>query len=145
MNIQQRYSFTVATKHDAHIEFSAPNTDIKAHVFVLEPKIIRVLFEKESGLELERTWSIAPGLNDLPYKGRERKSTEHFSCPRYDFRETEDDYVVETEMVKATIKKKAFALLGTGVTKTSGLVLLKTETHKHIISKASSGQGSSII
>ncbi|WYQ55292.1 glycoside hydrolase family 31 protein [Bacillus sp. FSL W7-1282] len=110
MNIQQRYSFTVATKRDAHIEFSAPNTDIKAHVFVLEPKIIRVLFEKESGLELERTWSIAPGLNDLPYEGRERKSTEHFSCPRYDFRETEDAYVVETEMVKATIKKEGFRI-----------------------------------
>ena len=48
------------------------DTGAVAHVFVLADDIIRLLVLPDGQLRHPRTWTIAPGEEDVPYEGRDR-------------------------------------------------------------------------
>ena len=43
-----------------------------AHIFVLEEDILRIMVLPGGKLRFPRTWAVAPGLEDVPYEGRDR-------------------------------------------------------------------------
>ncbi|MEN0645097.1 glycoside hydrolase family 31 protein [Alkalicoccobacillus gibsonii] len=110
MNIQHAYQFALKEKNEAHVTFYNEESQLFAHIYVLEQDLFRVLFEKQEGLQLPTTWSIAPGESDVELTGRPRKETTGFSCPTYSYHETETTFEVSTETLKATIEKEGFKI-----------------------------------
>ncbi|MFC0180589.1 glycoside hydrolase family 31 protein [Thorsellia kenyensis] len=52
-------------------------------IYVLEETLFRVMFQKEGKLQLDRTWTVAPGSNETPIEGRSRFDLSGFSCPNF--------------------------------------------------------------
>ncbi|EMF4355517.1 glycoside hydrolase family 31 protein [Providencia rettgeri] len=73
------------------------------HIFILEEHLIRILVKKKSELTLDRTWTIAPQQKEVAWSGRDKMSTEGFTCPSYSFYEKEDMLEVETSQLKVII------------------------------------------
>ncbi|MFC1233854.1 TIM-barrel domain-containing protein [Vibrio sp. F74] len=73
------------------------------HIFVLEQDIIRVMFKNKGELRLDKTWSIAPGQKDVPWEGRDKYSTEGFSCPSYLTQQDDGVFRIETEALRLSI------------------------------------------
>jgi hypothetical protein len=51
-------------------------------VYVLEEKIIRIVFLPEGKLTLQRTWMVC-SAQELPWEGRDRFDVSSFTCPAY--------------------------------------------------------------
>jgi alpha-glucosidase len=73
-------------------------------IFVLEPDIIRVLHTPPGGLTGPRTWAIAPGAEDAPPLGRDRRDTEGFSHSPYTVETTGRRLTVATERLRLTVE-----------------------------------------
>lgn len=73
------------------------------HLFVLEKKLIRILFKRNCELRLDRTWMIAPEGHDVPWEGRDRMSVAGFSLPSFELQQTENQLTLETEYLRLTI------------------------------------------
>lgn len=78
------------------------------NVFVLEDDILRVLLLPGGDLRFPRTWAIAPGMDDVPFEGRDRLDTTGFSLPDFDFAETDEVFVITTASVRLTIGRAGF-------------------------------------
>lgn len=110
MNIQTHNQFKLNEQNGSRLSFFDSTSSTTAHLFILEEKVIRVLFEQKDGLEVANTWSIAPGLDDVPYTGRDRMSVANFSCPSYSFIELDNAYELSTNHLKAVIQKEGFRI-----------------------------------
>ena len=73
------------------------------NLFVLEDNLIRVVFQRNDELRLDRTWMVAPDGKDVAWEGRERLSTDGFSLPNFTLNQTEKTLSIETEQLRLTI------------------------------------------
>lgn len=73
------------------------------HLFVLEDNLIRVVFQRNDELRLDRTWMVAPDGKDVAWEGRERLSTDGFSLPNFTLSQTENTLSIETEQLRLTV------------------------------------------
>ncbi|WP_413375650.1 TIM-barrel domain-containing protein [Alkalihalobacillus sp. 1P02AB] len=110
MNIQEKYQFLLIDKEKDYVHFNCKEAHVHAYVFVLEDNIFRVLLERDGGLELPVTWSIAPGSDDVEVQGRPRMSTEGFTCPPFDLEETNEQFAIYTGSLKVIINKKGLRM-----------------------------------
>ena len=76
----------------------------RAELFVLEPEIVRVLITSADGLAAPRTWSIAPGAEDAPAGGRDRRSTDGFSCPDFTIEATDEVLTLATDALRLRVR-----------------------------------------
>jgi alpha-glucosidase len=72
-------------------------------LFVLADDIIRVLVLPEGELRGPRSWAIAPGLEDVPLEGRDRRDLSGFGDTRYRVSDETDKLVVETSAIRLTV------------------------------------------
>ncbi len=72
----------------------------RAHIFVLEPDIMRLVVLPGGEMTFPRTWSIAPSLDDTPCEGRHRFDLTAFSCPPFEFETNETGLVVATDRLR---------------------------------------------
>lgn len=72
-------------------------------IFVLEEDIVRVRVLPDGTVRTPRTWSIAPGADDVPLEGRERLDLSGFALPRFSLREQAERIVVETSQVRLEV------------------------------------------
>ncbi len=90
-------------KKDAHsVSFGLENSKEIFKVFVLDENIIRVMNYKDKPI-LDKTWMIAPGMEDIPLEGRERMDISPFSCPDFTVVEEETRVIIETTRIKLVI------------------------------------------
>ena len=75
-----------------------------ASAFVLEEDVVRLLVLPDGRLRHPRTWTVAPGLDDVPDEGRDRFDTAPFACPAFHLEEQEDRLVVATTCLKLEIE-----------------------------------------
>ena len=75
--------FSLAEHDGAHIILRAAGGET-AHIFVLEPDIIRVMVLPDGQVHFPRTWAIAPGQTDVADDGRDRFDLEGFSQAPYE-------------------------------------------------------------
>ena len=94
--------FHVEQRQGPHIQL-ASDTGAVAHVFVLEPHLVRLVVLPDGRWRHPRTWTVAPGQDDVPYEGRDRLSTEGFACPAYRFDADDAQVTIETDLVRLTI------------------------------------------
>ncbi|MFE5278640.1 alpha-glucosidase, partial [Bacillus cereus] len=72
--------------------------------------LIRVMMTKGERPEVKNTWLVAPGMDDVPLKGRDRFDLSPFSLPEYKVQEGEQLFVVETEVLKLQIQLDGFQI-----------------------------------
>ena len=95
--------FHLAGRDGPHLRLES-DTGAVAHVFVLEKDIVRLVVLPDGAFRHPRTWTIAPGAEDVAAEGRDRLDTAGFTCPAYDVDDREAGRLtVATSRVRLTI------------------------------------------
>ncbi|CAD6558684.1 Oligosaccharide 4-alpha-D-glucosyltransferase [Paraburkholderia hiiakae] len=90
-------------KHDGHHLRLESAQGATIDVFVLEEDIVRVRVLPDGRAHGPRTWAIAPGLDDVPYEGRDRLDATGFTLPSFGILSNPDEIRVETSQIRLTI------------------------------------------
>ncbi|WP_210543855.1 TIM-barrel domain-containing protein [Rhodoferax sp. PAMC 29310] len=107
MRLDHAPVFSLHSHSGNHLVLSAPLGAI-AHIWVLEEDIVRVLVLPRGQLQMPRTWTVAPGLDDLPIEGRDRFDLSGFSLPAYELRQGGGQLQVITGAVRLSIVLDGF-------------------------------------
>ena len=91
--------FSLVDRDGARITLKAAGGET-AHIFVLEPDIVRVMVLPDAELRFPRTWAIAPGQADVADDGRDRFDLADFSLPAYALETDDDRLVLTTERLR---------------------------------------------
>ncbi|PMC37973.1 alpha-glucosidase [Bacillus sp. UMB0899] len=110
MSLRGKYQFRFVEEKNNILSFSLEDSDVLARIIVLEQDMIRVLMTKSDQLEVKNTWLVAPGMDDVPLKGRDRLDLSPFSLPEYSFQDNGKQFTVETEMLKLDINLDGFKI-----------------------------------
>ncbi|UCF25782.1 MAG: glycoside hydrolase family 31 protein, partial [Ralstonia sp.] len=78
-------------------------TGAAIELFVLEEDIVRVLVLPQGDLRGPATWSIAPGGDDTPLEGRDRRDLSGFSLPSFALHADADTLRLETAKIRLTV------------------------------------------
>lgn len=97
--ILKEYLFSFVKEENNVFDFKLDTGNTMVKVFVLEEDIIRVLFV-ENELKLDKTWLVAPGMDDIEKEGRDRLDTSVFSLPRFTYSISDDACTIETSKIK---------------------------------------------
>ncbi|MCP3027660.1 TIM-barrel domain-containing protein [Halobacillus sp. A5] len=102
----KKLKFQLVHNENNRLEFTSESE--KVEIYVLEEDIFRVFmpFDKEN--RLEKTWTIAPGMEDVPFEGRDRFDISPFQLPAYTVEESEEKVEVYTGKLKAVIWLNGF-------------------------------------
>jgi len=74
-----------------------------AHISVPEEDILRIMVLPGGKLRFPRTWAVAPGLEDVPYEGRDRLDHSAFAMPDFELVQGADEMRITTAVVRLTI------------------------------------------
>ncbi|MDQ0806062.1 glycoside hydrolase family 31 protein [Priestia megaterium] len=110
MSIKGNYQFTFINETDNILQFELAENKIYAKIMILETDIIRILFTDGEELQLDKTWSVAPGQSDVPLEGRKRLDTSGFSLPSYEFSNNNGECTVETSALKLNVDLNGFKI-----------------------------------
>ncbi len=95
--------FRLADQDGAHLTLES-DTGAVAHVWVLEPDVVRLMVLPDGRLRHPRTWTVAPGADDVAYEGRDRFDLSGFSQPPYALHTAEPGRIeVETGRLRLSI------------------------------------------
>lgn len=97
--IKTKYIFKFTEENNNCLSFIHEEGNTIAKVFVLEEDIIRVLFY-ENELKLDKTWLVAPGMEDIEKEGRDRLDISPFSKPNFSYKLEKETCTVETSKIK---------------------------------------------
>ncbi|MFW5873738.1 MAG: TIM-barrel domain-containing protein [Bacillota bacterium] len=110
MSLHDNSKFKYIDSKDNCLRFKLFKEEIEARFYVLEEDIIRVLFMEEDELKINKTWSVAPGLDDIPFEGRDRLDNSLFSLPDYKHQVEDNQVIIKTKELKATINLDGFKI-----------------------------------
>jgi alpha-glucosidase len=102
MSLDRIPTFSVVEQTGSRITLRSSEGDI-AHLFVLEEDIFRLMVLPHGDLRFPRTWAIAPGLEDVPYQGRDRFYVSGFALPPFEFSQDTDRIQVATARIRLTV------------------------------------------
>ncbi|KAF1027238.1 MAG: hypothetical protein GAK40_01114 [Burkholderia plantarii] len=94
--------FAIAS-HDANRLTLAATGGATIDVFVLEDDIVRVRVLPDGVARDARTWSLAPGGDDVAIEGRDRLDLSGYSLPAYTFASDDAQVRIETAQVRLEI------------------------------------------
>jgi len=75
--------FSLQSRSGNHLVLGSDGAAV-AHIWVLEEDIIRVMLLPQGRLQMPRSWTVAPGLENLPVEGRDRFDVSGFSLPAFE-------------------------------------------------------------
>lgn len=110
MSLREIYQFQFLDEKSNVLTFKLEHSDVLARIIVLENDMIRVLMTKSDQLEVKKTWLVAPGMDDVPLKGRDRLDLSPFSLPQYNFSHEVGSCTIETELLKLDIQLDGFKI-----------------------------------
>ncbi len=108
MAIKEKYLFSLQQEEGNIITFQLEDPAVTARVMVLENDIMRILMCKGDELEIDNTWLVAPGMDDVPFEGRNRFDLSPFSLPSYELNNQGETVTIETETLKLSINLDGF-------------------------------------
>ncbi|MGY4691626.1 TIM-barrel domain-containing protein [Salibacterium sp. K-3] len=77
--------------------------DTEVRIWILEDNVFRI-YVKGINEEPLPTWTVAPGMEDVPYEGRDRTDVSPFTCPSYSIHQVNSrEYEVSTSRLKLHI------------------------------------------
>ena len=108
MSLQKPPRFTLASRAAGHLTLLSEQGDA-AHVFVLEPDIIRILLAPRGRLSHAKTFAIAPGAEDVALGGRDRFDLSGFSQADFSLETGRKDALrIETAAIRLDIRLGGF-------------------------------------
>lgn len=107
MRLDNPPAFALHARNGNHLELRSTGGAV-AHVWVLEEDILRVLVLPNGQLHMPRSWTVAPGLENLPVEGRDRFDTSGFSLPGFELTQDDNQLCITTTAVRLTIKRAGF-------------------------------------
>lgn len=112
MSIKATYNFKLKEANDNILTFILDDNNYEFKVLVLEEDIIRVMLIKNGILKLKNTWTIAPGLEDVPYEGRDKFDISVYSLPNYKYKHNENNntFEIATSKIKLIIDLNGFKI-----------------------------------
>lgn len=99
--------FALQSRSGNHLILASDGTAV-AHIWVLEEDIVRVLLLPQGRLQMPRSWTVAPGLENLPVEGRDRFDLSGFSLPAFELKEEGAQLQVSTGAVRLTVALEGF-------------------------------------
>ncbi|CAN7512578.1 TIM-barrel domain-containing protein [Polaromonas sp. LjRoot131] len=99
--------FALQSRNDNHLVLASDGGAV-AHIWVLEEDIVRVLLLPQGRLQMPRSWTVAPGLENLPLEGRDRFDVSGFSLPAFELKEEGEQLQLTTGAVRLTVALKGF-------------------------------------
>ncbi|MDR6396067.1 glycoside hydrolase family 31 protein [Herbaspirillum seropedicae] len=94
--------FALQSSEGNHLCLKA-DTGAVIELFVLEEDIIRVLVLPEGKLQGPASWAVAPGAEDVPLQGRDRRDLSGFALPSFALRTTPGQLQIETALIRLSI------------------------------------------
>jgi alpha-glucosidase len=107
MRLDRPPVFALQSQSGNHLVLSSPEGAV-AHVWVLEDDIVRVLVLPQGHLNMSRTWTVAPGLDNLPVEGRDRFDPSGFSLPPFELTHDSAHLHISTGVVRLSIALEGF-------------------------------------
>jgi alpha-glucosidase len=107
MSLDRSPNFSIFERTGPRITLRSTEGHI-AHLFVLGEEIIRVMVLPDGHLRFPRTWAIAPGLDDVPYQGRDRFDLNGFTLPQFEFAQDNATIQITTKLIRLTVKLGGF-------------------------------------
>ena len=101
-NLKHPPRFSLSSQIGNHLVLAAPE-QCRIELFVLAEDIIRVLVLPDGETHGPRTWSIAPGADDVALEGRDRRDMSGFTPPPFDVSGDAGHVVVETARIRLTV------------------------------------------
>lgn len=101
-NLKHPPRFSLSSHSGNHIALTAQE-NCRIELFVLADDIIRVLVLPDGETHGPRTWSIAPGADDAPLEGRDRRDMSGFTPPPFALSSDAGHVVVETARIRLTV------------------------------------------
>ncbi|MET3723768.1 glycoside hydrolase family 31 protein [Sphingomonas trueperi] len=95
--------FTVAEEGQGRITLES-DTGAVAHLFVLEPDMVRLLLLATGAVTSPPSWAIAPGQEDIAEPGRGRMDVSGFTCPAYRLSHDAEQLVLESDRIRLTAR-----------------------------------------
>lgn len=75
-----------------------------ANIMILEEDMFRVYMPNKETISLDKTWAVAPDMEDVPFEGRNRFDLSPFTLPNFNLEETSKTIIVQTTKLKAVIQ-----------------------------------------
>ena len=107
MRLDQAPVFALQSHRDNHLTLTSDGAAV-AHVWVIEEDILRVLVLPNGQLQMPRSWTVAPGLEDLPVEGRGRFDVSGFSLPAFELVVDATVLQITTKAVRLTVTLDGF-------------------------------------
>src|SRR5690625_2137463 len=70
----------------------------------------RVYMPNQKSPTLTRTWTVAPGMQDVPYEGRDRLDLSPFTLPVFVIKENDDYVTIKTNKLIASVRLEGFRI-----------------------------------
>jgi alpha-glucosidase len=99
--------FALIAREAGHLTLASDHGD-QAHVFVLEGDLLRILLLPGGRLRELKTFSIAPGAEDVAQQGRGRFDLSGFTLPDFTLSEVTGALRIKTSAIRLTIKLVGF-------------------------------------
>jgi alpha-glucosidase len=94
--------FRLVGRDGARLDLAAAEGE-RAHIFVLEEDIVRLVVLPSGLFSMARTWAVGPGGLEPPWEGRDRFDVTGFSCPPFKLDESGETLIAETARLRLTI------------------------------------------
>ncbi|MGL6174593.1 MAG: TIM-barrel domain-containing protein [Cellulosilyticaceae bacterium] len=107
--IKKSYPCTFLQNSNNCVSFRYEEDNININIYVLEENIFRVWMFGEN-IKNDKTWSIAPGQEDINTEGRDKTDLNGFTLPMYEVEMTEGQVIIQTTRLKAVIKLDGFRI-----------------------------------
>lgn len=101
-NLKHPPLFSLSSHSGNHVVLTTQE-NCRIELFVLADDIIRVLVLPNGETRSPRTWSLAPGADDVPLEGRDRRDMSGFTPPPFTLSSDAGHVVVETARIRLTV------------------------------------------
>ncbi|MFM0130426.1 glycoside hydrolase family 31 protein [Paraburkholderia sediminicola] len=101
-NLKHSPRFSLSSHIGNHIALTTEE-NCRIELFVLADDIIRVLVLPDGETHGPRTWSLAPGTDDVPLEGRDRRDMSGFTPPPFALSSDAGHVVIETARIRLTV------------------------------------------
>jgi alpha-glucosidase len=102
MSLLNPPQFQLHTHENHHLRLTS-DTGAVIELFVLEEDIIRVLVLPDGELRGLPTWAIAPGMEDTPLEGRDRRDSSGFNLPPFTVQADHETLRVQTSAIRLAV------------------------------------------
>lgn len=110
MGIKLEYNFKLIEEKNNILTFKLDSPYFEAQLAILEEDIFKVTMLNNGKINMNKTWTVAPGLEDIPTEGRNRFDYTLYSLPKYNLKKEGNFVTLSTSKLTAKIDLNGFKI-----------------------------------